>query len=264
MVTGGALRPWEIASVIFFAYMVAATIAVPRLSPRAWRQAISGAGAGLTLTLLSVVLPSNAVLHGWLLPPLFLLLAYWTSGRLFVVPMPAAERRLMHFDEALRIRAIAARVPRAIVEVLEFAYAGVYPLIPIALVIYLLKTAAPESDRFWSVILVTDYVCFGVLPWVQTRPPRMLEPGDPWRSSFRPINLRLLGAAGIHANTCPSGHAAAALAAALLVSAAPLPFAIGMFTAVAAISAGAVGGRYHYAADALLGWIVAAGVWALL
>ncbi len=113
-------------------------------------------------------------------------------------------------------------------------------------------------------MLITDFVCFGVLPWVQTRPPRALEAGDPWRSSFRAFNLRLLGATSIQVNTFPSGHAAEALAAALLVLGAPPGIVVVMFAAALAVSAGAVLGRYHYLADALAGWAVAVGVfWAL-
>ena len=36
-----------------------------------------------------------------------------------------------------------------------------------------------------------------------------------------------------------------------------------MAVAAALVSAGTVFGRYHYAADAIAGWIVAAVVWAL-
>jgi hypothetical protein len=255
------LRPWEIASVVFFAYAVAATIALPGLAPRRRMQALGGAAAGIAIVVVSIAMPPTRILHEWLLPPSLLLLAYWASGRIFVAPMPAAERALERIDSALNVRALATHAPRWLAELLEFAYAGVYPLIPIALGIYLLGIPAADADRFWAVILVTDYVCFGVLPWIQTRPPRALEAADPWRSRFRAVNLRLLGAASIHVNTFPSGHAAEALAAALLVVAAPLPLAIAMFVAAAAISAGAVLGRYHYAADAILGWAVALVVW---
>jgi membrane-associated phospholipid phosphatase len=65
-------------------------------------------------------------------------------------------------------------------------------------------------------------------------------------------------------NTFPSGHAAEALAAALLCLDAPAPVAAWMFFNAAAISAGAVFGRYHYAADALAGWLVALLVYALV
>lgn len=261
MLSAGLLRPWEIASVVFFAYAAAATLALARLPRPARTQALAGAAAGIVLTVVAVVTPPTPVLHGWLLPPALLLLAYWTSGRLFVAPMPAAEGVLLGIDRGLKVSALAARAPRWLAELLEFAYAGVYPLIPIALVIFLMLTRTPDPDRFWAVILITDYVCFGVLPWVQTRPPRVLEAAEPWRSRFRAVNLRLLDAASIRVNTFPSGHAAEALAAALLVISAPLPLALGMFAAAAAISAGAVGGRYHYAADAVLGWGVALTVW---
>ncbi len=103
-----------------------------------------------------------------------------------------------------------------------------------------------------------------MLPWVQTRPPRALEAGDPWPSSFRALNLRLLGATSIQVNTFPSGHAAEALTAALLVLGAPAGIMVLMFVAALAVSAGAVLGRYHYLADALAGWGVAAGVFWLL
>lgn len=117
---------------------------------------------------------------------------------------------------------------------------------------------------FWTVILVTDYVCFAMLPWIQTRPPRALEPDDPWRSSLRRFNLCLLGTASIRVNTFPSGHAAEALAAALLVSNAPYAVVVWMLFNTLAVSMGAVLGRYHNAADAFAGWLVALAVWLVL
>jgi membrane-associated phospholipid phosphatase len=95
---------------------------------------------------------------------------------------------------------------------------------------------------------------------VQTRPPRALEPDEPWTSSLRQFNLRLLGATSIQVNTFPSGHAAEALVAALLVIGAPPAIVAVMFLAALAVSAGAVLGRYHYLLDALAGWLVAVGV----
>jgi hypothetical protein len=264
MPTAGPLRPWEIASVVFFAYTAAAALAVAGLPARTRAQGLAAAALGITVTAVSILIPPQPVLHEWVLPPALLLLAYWASGRLFVAPMPAAERALLRLDGALDVQGIAARTPRPIVELLEVAYAGVYPVIPIALVIYLLRTPLPDPGHFWAVVLVTDYICFGFLPWVQTRPPRAIETGEPWRSSFRRVNLALLGRASIHVNTFPSGHAAEALAVALLVVTAPAPYAIGMLAAALAISAGAVLGRYHYAADAVLGWLVAVVVWSLV
>ena len=78
---------------------------------------------------------------------------------------------------------------------------------------------------------------------------------------MRRFNLRLLGSTSIQANTFPSGHAAEGVAAALLVLAAPWPISAAVAVAALLVSAGAVLGRYHYAADAFAGWAVALVVW---
>jgi membrane-associated phospholipid phosphatase len=129
------------------------------------------------------------------------------------------------------------------------------------LALHFVFATVPDSSRFWSVILLTDYICFGALPWVQTRPPRAIEQGEPWTSTVRRFNLRLMSAASVQANTFPSGHAAEAVAAALMTLDAPWPIAILMWTSALVVSAGAVLGRYHYVADVLVGWLVALSVW---
>jgi membrane-associated phospholipid phosphatase len=258
------MQAWQIGSAAFFIYVIAIALLLPGLGGRARWRAGGTAAAGLVAVWLAAALERHDLLHGWILPPALLLLAYWASGALFVAPMPWAERILEGVDRALRIRFMAARAPRPIAELLELAYAGVYPLIPIALALHLLYTPEGDSDYFWSVVLLIDFICFGMLPWVQTRPPRAVETGDPWRASARSLNLRLLGAASIKVNTFPSGHAAEALAVALLLLGAPSPIVVATLVVALAISAGAVLGRYHYALDALAGWAVAVSVWMAL
>lgn len=248
---------WETASAVFFVYTATLAAASALLTARG--RALSGSVVGLVLT--AVAFRTGPVFHDWILPPAVLLVAYWTSGALWTGAMPAAECALIRLDRAASVSAASARAPRALAELLELAYVGVYPLIPIALALHLLFVPAPDIDRFWTVILLTDFVCFGMLPWVQTRPPRALDGRCPWKSSIRRFNVKLLGAASIHVNTFPSGHAAEALAAALLVAGAPLPVVLWMALTALAISAAAVLGRYHYLADVLLGWTVALTVW---
>lgn len=255
------LVQWPLASAVFFVYALAAAALLPRL-PRARRRgAASLAIPGLLLSVGAAFLGHRAVLHDWLLPPTLLLLGYWCSGALFVAPMPQAEAALMRIDTALGVRQLAARSPRLLAELLELAYVGVYPLIPVALVLHVTLTPRPDPAHFWTVILVTDYICFATLPWLQTRPPRALEDAEPWRSRVRSFNHRFHQAASIQVNTFPSGHTAEALAAALLVTGAPAPVVTAMFIAVIAISTGAVLGRYHYALDAFAGWAVAVVIW---
>ena len=75
------------------------------------------------------------------------------------------------------------------------------------------------------------------------------------------MNLRVPAAGSVQVNTFPSGHAAEGLVLALLTSGSPPLLAAWMFFNAAAISAGAVFGRYHYAAAAIAGWAVALLVW---
>jgi PAP2 superfamily len=253
---------WQSLSLAFFGYLVLVA-AIPRgLSRRARLRVVAGAVIGAAVAAVSLSLPADGLPNVWIFPPAALLVGYWTSGFLFVAPMPRAERLLARLDSQLRVQAIAARMPPPLVELLEFAYSGVYILIPIAL--WLALRQGVTADRFWTTILLTDYVCFGMLPWVQTRPPRAVGFDAPWRSRWRIVNLRMLNAGSVQVNTFPSGHAAEALACALLVSGGPAPVVAWMFFNAAAISAGTVFGRYHYAADALAGWAVALLVWTLV
>jgi hypothetical protein len=252
------MRAWQVASAAFFLY-VAAIALWQGLSRRTARQALSGAACGLAVLLLSLAF-DRPVLSLWIWPPLLLLIGYWTSGRLFVAPRPSHEAALVWLDRQLDVQAVARRTPRALAELLEAAYAGVYLLIPLALLVRLESFSAPAPDAFWTVVLVTDYLCFAVLPWVQTRPPRALERGDPWASTIRRFNLRVLGATSIRVNTFPSGHAAEAFAAGLVVVGAHPFVVVLMFMGAAGVSAGAVLGRYHYAIDVLTGWGVALAV----
>jgi hypothetical protein len=254
---------WQQAGLVFFAYLVL-VLAARRVPGRQARLVLTGSLAAVLIVLSTLRLRQPAVLTDWLWPPTVLLLAYWTSGLLFVGPVAWQERALAWLDDRLRLRAAARAVPRALAELLECAYVGVYPMVAIAFLLHLAFAARPDPARFWAVVLVTDFICFGFLPWVQTRPPRVLEAGEPWSTSTRALNLRILGTTSINANTFPSGHAAEALAAALLTLDAPLPIVVIMFGGAAAVSAGAVLGRYHYFADAVTGWIVALAVWVWL
>jgi hypothetical protein len=260
-----SLRGWELASVISFAYTALVAAVFRSGLPRAVRlRAVGGSVAGLLLTAASAMVAFHRLLHGWLLPPALLLLAYWTSGLLFVAPMRDVEKMFAFVDRLVHVRNFGSWAPSSVAEFLEFSYAAVFALVPIALALHLNFAAAPDTDRFWTVILVTDFVCFAALPWIQTRPPRALEGGEPWSSSFRAFNLRWLGTASIQVNTFPSGHAAEAVAAALLVSNLRTGVFILMLFNAAAVSAGAVFGRYHYAIDAFAGWLVAVTVWLMV
>src|SRR5205807_471481 len=60
--------------------------------------------------------------------------------------------------------------------------------------------------------------CYGLLPWLPTRPPRAIEtPERAVQSAMRALNVKILDRASVQLNTFPSGHAAASIAIALAV-----------------------------------------------
>jgi hypothetical protein len=249
-----------LASAAYFLYIAVVSLLPRRLTWRRRTQALAAAAGGFALTWLTAA-TTAFWLHSFVLPLALLLAAYWTCGLLWTGPMLRIERLLEAFDVRLGLPALATRLPRSLCELLELAYVGVYPLIPIGFLVHMAYVPDADAERFWTVVLVTDYVCFGMLPWIQTRAPRMLTSDLQCRSRVRPLNLELLGRLSIGMNTVPSGHAAEALAIALLLSSAPWPLAAAAWTAALGVSAGAVLGRYHFALDAITGWLVALIVW---
>jgi hypothetical protein len=250
---------WAAATVVYSIYVVIVAVVLPGLPCRARAASALTAVAALGLALLSSR-TTVFVLHSLVFPLASLVLGYRATGFLWRTHDVRSERILAAADDWLRVAACSHRTPRVMAEFLELAYAAVYPLIPLAFWLHLRFATAPDPDRFWTVILVTDYVCFALLPWIQTRPPRALAGRAPWHASLRRLNLSILDRASIQMNTVPSGHAAEALACALLLIGSSFPVFLVMIIMVAAISAGALFGRYHYAIDIVSGWVVALAV----
>jgi membrane-associated phospholipid phosphatase len=100
-----------------------------------------------------------------------------------------------------------------------------------------------------------------MLPWLRSRTPGAL--GDHVAIDDRRVTLRRLNRAiqrrgSIQVATVPSGHAASALATALMAGA-HVPAALAPLLILAlAIGFASVIGRYHWVADALLGYLVGA------
>jgi PAP2 superfamily len=211
----------------------------------------------------------GSIVRDWA-PGVFLLAGYWLPGRLFTSFNERLEGWLMALDREWLGEPLAsspARSPSAVRACLELSYLLCYPLVPVAFGLLYFSAAAPGadvSDRFWSAVLPAVFICYGLLPWLPTRPPRAFLPADvPRASRLRRLNLHVLNHASIQVNTLPSGHVAAAVAAALAVG--QFIPAAGAVIGVLAVSiaVGAVFGRYHYAADAILGALTAVAAFAI-
>ncbi len=267
------LRTSEWIVCAFFAYLVIAA----RVSPLAGRRRLRVLLAALVCVGLVIMLsqlrssPVLRLLRDWL-PAAYLLQGYWASGLFYRRPMTGLEDWLIAADEhlfrALWLEHFWVRAPRAVLEYLEIAYLMAYPLVPGGFLILYWQSSgdtARLADHYWTIVLLSAYGCYGVLPWMQTRPPRTVAPNH--RLADRPIvarrlNYLVLDRGSIQANTFPSGHAASAAASALIV-ASMADVAIGIVFAVlaASVTLATVLGRYHYAADTMLGVLVGGVAW---
>lgn len=264
------MRASEWVALAYFSYLLA-TAWLLRL-PLRRRARVSVRAAAVIATLIGLPglapTPAGALVRDWA-PGVYLLVGYWLPASFFTALDPAIERRLMALDvrlfEALDVPRVLARAPRALLEALELAYALCYTVPPLGLAALYAAGERVEADRFWTAVLSAGFACYGVLPLVQTRPPRALErPAiDARRVAVRRLNLRILDRASVQLNTVPSGHAATSVATALAVGA-TLPYAGGAIGIIAVgIVMASVVGRYHYAADAILGIVIALAAFGL-
>jgi membrane-associated phospholipid phosphatase len=204
-----------------------------------------------------------------IVPSVVLLAGYWLSGLLFVRPDLRIEQWLQSVDDRVLKRSGVItwfhRAPRAVHEFFELSYLLVYVAVPAGAATVVLSEHAEYVDRFWTMVLLAEFACYGMLPWVPTRPPRTIDSSSAHRiAGIRRLNLGLVNRASIQVNTLPSGHAAGAFATAFAVmSIAPAAGGAFLFLALS-ISTATVLGRYHYVVDTVLGALVAIVVWCLV
>jgi membrane-associated phospholipid phosphatase len=262
------VRDYEWVTVGFYTYGVVAALVAPALPARrrAAIVAIALAIGGLAASAPAAPWRDTLLLRDWILPAgAYLLGGYYLSGLFYVAPMPRVEAPLVGLDRRLRAAEWSARLPLAAVEFLEVSYLAVYAMVGLGPLVAYAAAGVTEVERYWTIVLTADYICFACMPWAQTRTPRALEGEAPTsRSLVRRLNLAVLGSFSHERNTFPSGHAAEALSVVLAlarpapaVSALLVPLAIG-------VGVGSVTGRYHFAADAVAGYAVALAVWLLV
>jgi hypothetical protein len=263
---------WEWIAIGYYAYLLIVALAIRRFTRARIPTLVGTVACGVVLAApaTSWLAPKIAsVIFTALVPVPVLLVGYWLSGLFFVSPMRAAEQWLMAVDDRLLrkpgILAAYEAGPRVVREFFEMAYVLVYPVIPAAVATLAIGGHPEALPRFWTIVLLAEFLSYGMMPWLQTRPPRAIEgingTGQP--VVIRRFNAAILDRGSIQANTVPSGHAAGAVATALAV-ADVMPVAGGVFlVAAAAIVAATVLGRYHYLVDSLLGAAVAAIAWYL-
>ena len=212
---------------------------------------------------------AGVIVRDWL-PALQILIGYWLSGAFFLRPMTGIESWLAGWDrflfEGLGAGRVAERGPRMLLEYFELAYLTVYLLVPLGFGVAYWFSPYLDVDRYWTIVVSAELACYGMLPWIQTRPPRALRLHaaiEDRRLAIHRINGLVLGLGSIQVNTFPSGHAAGSFATAFAVGLF-VPSALPWFLVLAvSITVGSVIGRYHYAADSIAGVLVAVAVWGI-
>jgi membrane-associated phospholipid phosphatase len=240
----------------YFAYLAAmGGMARLKAGPASSANAVLGGSILVMGSVLTIGMPH-------VMPLIYLLIGYWLPAMLVRAPNLALEQRLLGLDHRLfgfaGLESFANTAPRPLLEYLELAYLCCYAVVPLGFAWLVFAGFQEDVSLFWSTVLLASFACYGLLPWLPSRAPRAVErPAGRPRSSIRVLNLVVLDRASVQWNTFPSGHTAASVATALAVgSSAPLAGTVLMLIAVS-IAAGSVFGRYHYAADAIAGALVA-------
>jgi hypothetical protein len=264
---------WYGVALAYFLYLVAASLARPEFRPARARLAAGALGAS-ALAATGILFPHRPepLVETLLVvvPAVVLLIGYKLTGLLFVRTDLAGEAWLRRVDDRLLHRpgliAWYRESPFVVSELLELSYFLVYAAVPAGAAVLAVSGFADRVERFWVIVLTAEFGCYGVLPWLQTRPPMLIEAAASpaasgrWRP-MRRLNQFIAASASIRAATVPSGHVAGAVVTALVVGES-MPLAGTVFMVLAVLIAlASVLGRYHYLLDTVLGAFVAWMVW---
>jgi hypothetical protein len=196
-------------------------------------------------------------------PAAYVLVSYYASGTLFVGPSAAFEAWLERSNTWLLRGSQAARLSPLPAAIVEGLYAGTFLMIPAGFTVLIASGFRSRADHYWTMVSLAEFVSFGLLPWLPSRPPWLIEDlrADDARG-IRRFGLMWVRRASHRANTFPSGHTAGSLAVAFAV----LPFApvagLCLLAAAVGIAIGCVSGRYHYVPDVVAGVALALAIWA--
>lgn len=269
------MRSSESFAVAYFTYLGLAAI-VRRLPPvRRGALLVVSAACGAAIVALAHV--ASEPVRDWA-PAVYILVGYFASGLLAVTPSPRFEawlsiwdRRWLTFDQAGGVTTFLAW-PRWFVAYLEIIYMGCFLLIPAGLVALQWGGHRTLTNRYWLVVLASEFGAFAPLAFVEARPPWALEPkaGHLDSPAHQGVHRAVSQAASnwiqyltIGVNTFPSGHVSGSLAVAFAVIGA-MPWAGTLLLALAvSIAIACVAGRYHYIVDVVAGALLAAGAWAV-
>jgi membrane-associated phospholipid phosphatase len=149
--------------------------------------------------------------------------------------------------------------PRWALASFEVGYLMCYAVVATGFAIIWFLAGEAEVGRFWFAVLAAGFLCFMTLPWLVSRPPRLLDDAQVPAGSVAALNRLMLRRVTHEFNTFPSGHVAVAAAAALSTLSVSWLAGVVLGVVTVGVGLGAVTGGYHYRIDVVLAVAVAIG-----
>lgn len=254
----------EIINILFFS-LISLTSMISRLSARRRIFTLAIGAFGIFFCLL-LAASSNFVSHEissnlrYWAPVGLMLVAYHQSGLLFDKSWPKFQNWLIDMDRRLLGGICQGSgvipLPKFWNICLETCYLLCYPLIPTALGVLILLGCQDKVEEFWTVVLLSAYICYAFVPVLPALPPRSLSTGSERKKSsgtMRALNEWILHYGSIKANTFPSAHVASCTAASMVLLRCDILYGSIFLWFSLSIAIAVVVRRYHYAVDAILG-----------
>jgi hypothetical protein len=266
------MRNCEWITLVFFVFFVLVAWLKKLEGRQRWKISLIGLG-GIGLCLLMAWSPvflsvhKSDFLRNWL-PVLLLMMVYWQAGLFIGQTHLNFQAVLEHYDRKILGVVFLSKIFRwshlQLAHYFEFAYFLCYVLVPLGMGVLYGTGETRFSDFYWTNVGVSSYLCFVLIPFAQTFPPRMQDSdhGIPLHPNYlRKINLWILKHGSIQLNTVPSSHVASTFSAGLvLLQIHPVAGWLFLFFSLS-IAAGAAVGRYHYFTDVLLALVLSGVVY---
>jgi len=226
------------------------------------------------ITAISLVLVAVIVLVARDAPPfardwapfLYVSVAYYLTGHLFIAPSPRLEAWLLKWDHRWLGDPTTrfARWPWWVIAYLDVIYTLCFLLLPGGFATLVLAGHSAHANRYWTLVLAADLGAFAPLSVFQTRPPWAIEkPAVLAASRLHALASGVVKSATIGVNTFPSGHVAVTIAVACGVISSLPGVGLVLILCAASIAVACVVGRYHYTVDVLAGAALGLGVCAV-
>jgi membrane-associated phospholipid phosphatase len=249
--------PFERLAVVYFSLFAAAALVAPG-RPRRWRGLFGASGSAAGVILIASM--ASITTRMWLCHA-YLVAGYWLPAFLVSDPSSPSFESWLKRSDAI-VRRYLPPLPRSTTHLAELSYLMCYPALPAAFIVVWTWGNLVDAERFWVSVLAAGFTCYGSLPWLPSRPPRVLDRLEESQNlgdapfALAAVNTAVLDRVSHQLNTFPSGHVAVAIAAASSAISVWWPAGLVLGIVAAGIAIGAVAGRYHYVMDVIFGVIV--------